>query len=60
MGLHEGQREPGKYSLRAEECLHMGYQQTTEKAWKLFNLRKRIFQMSADVKFEETIFPGWS
>jgi hypothetical protein len=58
MNLHDGQREPGKYAPRALVGLHMGYQTATNKVWRVYSPEDRRVHQTADVRFDESVFPG--
>src|SRR5436305_11003528 len=56
--IHKGQREPGKWQPRSKECIFLGYVSDTSKIWRLWDPVRRQAIRSANVEFDESIFPG--
>lgn len=48
--------KPDKFSLRAIEVVHVGYS-TSQKDYRLYNLKDKKFFVSRDVIFRQDIFP---
>ena len=58
MHVHKGQREPGKWRPRSKEYIFLGYVSDTSKIWRLWDPERRQAIRSANVGFDESIFPG--
>ena len=53
---HNQHRQGDKFASRSRKCVFVGYSYG-QKGWKLYDLEKRSFFVSRDVKFVEDQFP---
>ena len=56
--MHKDQRKSGKWVPRSKQCIFLGYVSDTSKIWRLWDPERREAIRSANVAFDEKIFPG--